>query len=95
MDKYSGARGSAKDRAFWLESYNGGSYTVNRVQRGMVFVEHLSVSMLGGIQPEPICRIAGDTVDDGLLAAVHADLVSPAVEAWTSRRQTCGSNTTP
>ena len=28
MDKYSGGRGAQKDRAFWLESYNGGSYTV-------------------------------------------------------------------
>ena len=25
MDKYSGRGGAAKDRAFWLESYNGGS----------------------------------------------------------------------
>jgi hypothetical protein len=81
MDKYSGARGSAKDRAFWLESYNGGSYTVDRVQRGTVFVEHLSVSMLGGIQPETICRIAGDSVDDGLLQRFIPIVVRPAVDS--------------
>ena len=34
MDKYTGARGAQKDRAFWLQSYNGGSYTVSRVTRG-------------------------------------------------------------
>ena len=34
MDKYSGARGAAKDRAFWLQAYNGGPYTVNRIGRG-------------------------------------------------------------
>ena len=77
MDKYSGVRGSAKDRAFWLESYNGGSYTVDRIQRGTVFVEHLSVSMLGGIQPETICRIAGDSVDDVAPAAVHSGRGEP------------------
>ena len=38
MDKYSGARGAQKDRAFWLQTYNGGSYTVSRVTRGNVFI---------------------------------------------------------
>src|SRR5262245_21412843 len=36
MDKYSSARGAAKDRAFWLEAFNGGPYSVNRVTRGSV-----------------------------------------------------------
>jgi hypothetical protein len=67
MDKYSGARGAAKDRAFWLEAYNGHSYSINRVGRGSVFIEHLSVSILGGIQPEPIRKLADDSMDDGLL----------------------------
>ena len=79
MDKYSGARGSAKDRAFWLEAYNGGSYTVNRIQRGTVFIEHLSVSMLGGIQPEPIRKLAGDSDDDGLLQRFIPIVLRPAV----------------
>ena len=30
MDKYSNARGAAKDRAFWLEAFNGNSYSVAR-----------------------------------------------------------------
>src|SRR5262249_55444580 len=35
MDKYnSGGRGAAKDRGFWLQAWNGGSYSVNRVNRG-------------------------------------------------------------
>ena len=67
MDKYSGARGSAKDRAFWLEAFNGQSYSVNRVGRGSVFIERLSVSILGGIQPEPIRKLADESMDDGLL----------------------------
>jgi hypothetical protein len=30
-------------------------------------IENLSVSLLGGIQPEPMRKVATDTVDDGLL----------------------------
>jgi Protein of unknown function (DUF3987) len=51
------------------------------VQRGTVFVEHLSVSMLGGIQPETICRIAGDSVDDGLLQRFIPIMTRPAVDS--------------
>lgn len=68
MDKYnSGGRGAAKDRAFWLQSFNGGQYAVNRIGRGVSLIENLSVSMLGGIQPEAIAAVAKESVDDGLL----------------------------
>src|SRR6516225_8704225 len=66
MDKYAG-RGAAKARGFWLQSFHGGTYALNRIARGAAMIENLSVSLLGGIQPEPIRKIAGDTVDDGLL----------------------------
>lgn len=67
MDKYSGGKGAQADRAFWLRSFNGGEYALNRVSRGASLIPNLSVSMLGGIQPEPLRKIAGDAVDDGLL----------------------------
>ena len=67
IDKYNGGKGAQADRAFWLRSYNGGNYAVNRVTRGAAIIHNVSVSMLGGIQPEPIRKIAGDAVDDGLL----------------------------
>jgi len=66
MDKYSG-RGAAKDRGFWLQAFHGGPYAVNRVARGAFLIPNLSVSLLGGIQPDPVRKIADDTVDDGLL----------------------------
>lgn len=78
MDKYSGARGSAKDRAFWLESFNGACYSVSRISRGDVFIENLSVSVLGGIQPEPIRKLADDSVDDGLLQRLLPIVLRPA-----------------
>ena len=67
MDKYTGHRGAAKDRGFWLQAWNGGSYAFNRVSRGAGMVGNLSVSVLGGIQPELIRKVAADTHDDGLL----------------------------
>ncbi|MBO3760034.1 DUF3987 domain-containing protein [Ciceribacter sp. L1K22] len=68
MEKYSGGgRGSAKDRGFWLQAFNGGPYTINRVGRGASMIPNLSCSLLGGIQPEPIRAIAKEMQDDGLL----------------------------
>ena len=67
MDKYAGNRGAAADRGFWLQAYNGHAYGCNRVKRGSGLIEHLSVSVLGGIQPESMRKLAEDSVDDGLI----------------------------
>lgn len=67
MEKYAGRGGSGADRGFWLSSYNGGPYTLDRVKRGSHVIENLSVSLLGGIQPSSIRKVAGDIVDDGLI----------------------------
>jgi hypothetical protein len=67
MDKYNGGKGAQADRAFWLRSFNGGQFALNRVARGASIIDNLSISMLGGIQPEPLRKVAGDSVDDGLL----------------------------
>jgi hypothetical protein len=80
MDKYSSGRGSAKDRAFWLEAYNGGTYSVNRIGRGAIAIENLSVSLLGGIQPEPIRKVTEESADDGLLQRLLPIILKPAIE---------------
>ena len=67
MDKYSGPRGAAKDRGFWMQAYNGGSYAINRITRGASIIPNLSISILGGIQPEPLLKIITDAQDDGLI----------------------------
>ncbi len=78
MDKYSGGgRGAQKDRGFWLQAFNGGSYTVNRVGRGSSMIPNLSVSLLGGIQPELIRAIVRDTHDDGLLQRLFPIVLRP------------------
>ena len=54
-----------KDRGFWLQAFNGGPYIVDRISRKSGLIPNLSVSLLGGIQPEPLRRIADEAVDDG------------------------------
>jgi hypothetical protein len=99
MDKYGGQRGAAKDRGFWLQAYNGGQYALNRVNRGVGLIPNLSVSLLGGIQPDVIRRLASESYDDGFLqrmllvvlraAEVGKDVATPHVStdyAWLIER---------
>lgn len=62
---------NAEARAFYLQAWSGGSATVDRIGRGTVRVSDACLSMIGGIQPGPLCSIlhkarqgAGD---DGML----------------------------
>lgn len=67
MDAYTGGKSGNKDRAAWLQAYNGGYRQVDRVMRGAISIPNFSVSMIGGIQPDAIRRIAKDMTDDGLM----------------------------
>ena len=67
LDRYrQGGRGGG-DRGAYLRLFNGGRFTIDRVQRGAFAVPNWSACLLGGIQPEVIARIAQDAADDGLL----------------------------
>ena len=92
IDKYAGNRGAAADRGFWLQAYNGGTYTYDRIKRGSGRIEHLSVSVLGGIQPEPMRKLAADTVDDGLIQRLIPIMLRPGGigrDEQTSSAVTC------
>lgn len=67
MDRYGSNGKGSSDRAFWLQAWNGGEYATNRVMRGSTLIPNLSVSLLGGIQPDPFRKIASDMSDDGLI----------------------------
>jgi hypothetical protein len=81
MDKYVGGRGAAKDRGFWLQAYNGGSYALNRIGRGVVLIPNLDIDVLGGIQPDVLRKVLEDTVDDGLIQRLHPLVLRPATES--------------
>jgi hypothetical protein len=62
-----GAYNSAA-RAFWIETYGGRRYRVDRVGRPEpIIVPHLAVAWHGGIQPARLAQVMRDA-DDGLLA---------------------------
>lgn len=47
--------GHEQSRGFYLEGWTGnGSYTVDRVQRGSIFITNLCLTVFGGIQPDKL-----------------------------------------
>ena len=78
LEKYSNGGGSAADRAFWLQAYNGGGYSVDRVGRGSFHIANNSISLAGGIQPEPLRNLANGSHDDGLIQRILPVILAPA-----------------
>lgn len=66
MDAYKNGAGG-KDKAAWLEAYNGGPKAIDRVARGSIFVENWSACVIGGIQPSVVQAYAHNTNHDGML----------------------------
>jgi len=66
MDAYKNG-GGGKDKAAWLEAYNGGPKAIDRIARGSTFVENWSACVLGGIQPSVVQAYAQSTNHDGML----------------------------
>lgn len=65
MNKY----GGSGERPFWLETYTGGCYTVDRVKYGEpIEIPYNAVSVFAGIQPERLNETLLTDVDDGFVA---------------------------
>ncbi|WP_425051529.1 DUF3987 domain-containing protein [Psychromarinibacter sp. S121] len=65
MDRYNGGG----DRPFWLEAYGGRAYSIDRKSSPEpITVEHLTVAVIGGTQPDKLDTLLVRTDDDGLLA---------------------------
>jgi hypothetical protein len=65
FDKYGGG---GSDRAFAIEMYGGRPYTIDRMKnREPLHVRHLSIGVIGGIQPDKLAGLV-DGLDDGLPA---------------------------
>ncbi len=61
FDKYGGG---GSDRAFWLEAYGGRAHVIDRVKlTEPVRVPHLSIAVLGGIQPDRLAKIIAGPQD--------------------------------
>jgi hypothetical protein len=66
MDAYKNGAGG-KDKAAWLEAYNGGPKAIDRIGRGSMFVDNWSACVIGGIQPSVVQAYAQSTNHDGML----------------------------
>ena len=62
---------SAPARAFYLQAWSGGPYTFDRIGRGTVSVDDARLSIIGGIQPGPLCELVQQArrgaADDGMI----------------------------
>ncbi len=80
--------GREGDREFYLESWNGtGGYTFDRIGRGTVHLEAITLSIIGGIQPGKLRAYIQDALtegsgDDGLLQRFQMLVWPDALPAW-------------
>ena len=62
---------SAAARAFLLQAWSGGRYSFDRIVRGTVTIEDARLSIIGGIQPGPLCDLVRQArccgADDGMI----------------------------
>jgi len=77
MNRYS----NGSDRQFWLETYSGGSYQVDRVKESF-FVPDLYCNIVGGIQPKKAREIFSDASDDGFFDRFGLIAYPEKKESW-------------
>lgn len=57
----------SRDRGEWLRLFDGGPHTIERIQRGSVFVENWGVSILTATTPAALAKLTRALPEDGLL----------------------------
>jgi hypothetical protein len=75
MDAYRGKSGS-RDRGEWLRLFDGGSHTIERIQRGSINIPNWGCSILTATTPVALSKLAKLLPEDGLLQRFIA-IVSP------------------
>ena len=87
LDQYK--RGAAsRDRGEWLRLFDGGPHTVERVQRGSVYVPNFGASLLTATTPTALAKVAKlSPEDEGCCNASSS--ASAAGKSTASRSATC------
>ncbi|WP_375618949.1 DUF3987 domain-containing protein, partial [Bartonella sp. AC134YNZD] len=75
------------DRAFYLTAFNGDDqFTYDRIERGTIFIPHVTLSMIGGIQPSrliPLIQVINRGInDDGLLQRFQMLVFPDETKEW-------------
>lgn len=63
MNKY--RKGS--DEEFWLESFNNGSYIVNRVTKEPILIVDICINLIGTIQHDVLAKVISEYAGNGLI----------------------------
>ena len=85
--------GREGDREFFLEAWNGtGSFTRDRIGRGTVHIDAVTLSLVGGIQPGKLKPFIDDALsgrrnDDGLLQRLQMLVWPDEPGPWTAPNQ--------
>lgn len=80
--------GNQSLRAFLLQAWDGdGGFTLDRIMRGIRHVEHVCLSVLGGIQPGVLAELvrsaqAGGAGEDGLIQRFQLMVWPDALPNW-------------
>lgn len=80
--------GREQDRSFYLETWTGsGNYTYDRIVRGTLRINCMTVSILGGIQPGMLMQylhaaLSGGSGDDGLMQRFQLLVYPDAPRTW-------------
>lgn len=80
MDAYRQSGVGSKDRAKWLEAYEGGKQRIDRVSRPPIIVPNWSICVMGGIQPDAMRGIAAKLPEDGLMQRFMVTMAEDAIE---------------
>jgi hypothetical protein len=80
LDQY--RRGAAsRDRGEWLRLFDGGPHTVERVQRGSVYVPNFGASLLTSTTPTVLQKVAKLLPEDGLLQRFLVGIARRQIES--------------
>ena len=75
MGRYSGSKGA--EQGLYLASFNGIPYTVDRINRGHVFIPNLSIGMLGAITLDGVRKMVQENYETGMLARFIPVMMRP------------------
>jgi hypothetical protein len=78
MERYGQSGQAMSERSFWLQARNGGAHSTDRITRGSIYIPNLSITIIGGIQPEPMRKVAAGASDDGLIQRLTPIMLRPA-----------------
>jgi hypothetical protein len=79
-----GKYGGDGDAAFWLERYDGGAFSSERVKSGDVEGDIGLASIIGGIQPEPLAELLFSRADDGFVSRLLMIYPEPVPRVWAT-----------